>query len=57
MAINGSINEKARHMFIKKTFGMNKVPRTNYFMNQCLEHAVVAQSLPLITFFIQQARM
>lgn len=56
-AINGSISEKARHMFIKKAFDMNKVPRTNYFMNQCLEHAVVAQSLPLMTFFIQQARM
>lgn len=54
MAVNGIHDEKGRIRFIQKAFHMNLVSHSTWFLNQCLNHAIVAHCLPLVSFFIHQ---
>lgn len=54
MAVNGIHDEKGRIRFIQKAFHMNLVSHSTWFLNQCLNHAIVAHCLPLVSFFIHR---
>lgn len=54
MAVNGIHDEKGRIRFIQKAFHMNLVSHSTWFLNRCLNHAIVAHCLPLVSFFIHR---